>query len=148
MWLKLVALVSASAMALIAADKPNFSGKWRLQGNDANAASVLVIEQVDRELKITTDGGGEDSIKVECNTVAKECDGTVSGRPAKISYWYNGPTLVEMLLEGKNRATKTRRTLSDDGQTMTVEVTPILPSGKSAIKMVFVRASDVAAKNP
>jgi hypothetical protein len=44
-----------------------------------------------------------------------------------VSYWFNGTTLVEMMLQGKDNehVIKTRRTLSGDGKRMTVEVMPI-----------------------
>lgn len=32
-----------------------------------------------------------------CNTMGKECEATLDGERVKVSYYYNGPMLVEMV---------------------------------------------------
>jgi hypothetical protein len=52
-----------------------------------------------------------------------------------------------MLSFGKDgdRVIKTRRSLSEDGKKMTVEMIQIVPAGKSPVKAVFVREEQVVA---
>ncbi len=66
-----------------------------------------------------------------------------------MSYWFNGTTLVEMMLQGKDNehVIKTRRTLSGGGERMTVEVMPITPPGKME-STVLIRVDPVSANAP
>jgi hypothetical protein len=142
------ALITAaiSTVVLAAAEKPNFSGTWRMEPGNSESAPLLKIEQNDSELKISS-AAEKEKTELTCNTVGKECEGTMHGEHVRVSYWYNGPMLVQMVFEGKDndRVTETRRRLSEDGQKMTVEVIPIVPAGKSADKLVFVKDQQVMA---
>jgi len=132
--------VSSSVM-LFASEKPDFSGKWRIETPGSGSAVVLSIDQNDRELRISSAPDQKDVTEIVCNTMGKECESLVNGERVRVSYWYNGPMLVEMVFEGKGNdpVTETRRTLSEDGQKMLVEIIPIVPSGRSREKLVFVR---------
>jgi hypothetical protein len=123
-----------------ASERPDFSGKWRMEAH-SESVTVLSIDQKEGELRISSNLEQKDATDVACNTFGKECEGTLSGQRVRVSYWYNGPTLVEMIFEGKDndRVTKIRRRLSDDGQKMMVEVIPIVPAGRLRQKLVFVR---------
>jgi hypothetical protein len=151
--LTLFAALLAVCQSTSASDKPNFSGTWRIDGDTQLAEGILpaiTIVQNESELRISdaTVKAAADNV-ITCNTVGKQCEARLSGQPVKVSYWYNGPTLVEMLYEGKDndRVVKTRRSLSDDGQKMTVEIIKIVPPGKPSVKMVFVRDQQVASGN-
>jgi hypothetical protein len=152
-FLALLAFLVLACTTLGAADRPDFSGTWHVDaGSEQNEdlLPVIRIEQKDGELRISdaSDKSSDQSV-ITCNVVGKECEGKLAGEPVKVSYWYNGTALVEMLHHGKNsdRIVKTRRSLSDDGQKMTVEVTRIVPSGKSPVKVVFVRQQEAAGEN-
>jgi hypothetical protein len=142
-----ITVAGMMSVALFAAEKPNFSGVWRMDSVDDDSAKALKIDQSEQVLRISRDGEQDKPTDISCNTVGKDCEATVDGQRVKVSYWYNGPVLVEMVFEGKNneRVIKTRRTLSEDGQTMMVEVIPMVPSGQSPEKLVFVRDQQVAA---
>lgn len=101
------------------------------------------IEQNGNDIKITqVSPEGAPKTSFECTTMGKECSGTSDGETAKVSYWFNGTALVEMLIEGKDgdKVTKTRRTLSEDGKKMTVEVQHISPA-KESDKIVLTLSS-------
>lgn len=138
----LLTLFAVCTVAL-AADKPDLSGKWRATGNDDNAGHIS-IEQNGRDIQIVS---AADQTEISCNTIGKECEAKLSGEPVKVSYWYNGPTLVQMVFEGKNRdhVTETKRTLAPDGKTMTVEITQLAPSAKSPERVVYIREETVTA---
>ena len=145
-----VALFLLAGLA-IAADKPDLSGTWRLEGESHLVEGVLpaiTIVQKESELHVA-DASAKTNNKnaIDCNTVGKQCEAKLDGEPVKVSYWFNGPVLVEMLSFGKDgdRVIKTKRSLSDDGQKMTVEVIQIVPTGKPPVKAVFVREQQVAS---
>ncbi|MBL8209848.1 MAG: hypothetical protein JNK87_04020 [Bryobacterales bacterium] len=121
---------------LVAADRPDLSGTWRLEGNDAE---TLIIAQTDDQVAIASKSPA--ATEVKCGVSGKACDGTIGGEKVSVSYWFNGPMLVEMATGGKrkDRVVKTRRSLSSDGQKMEVEVIPIAPVGKSE-KLTYVKA--------
>ena len=139
------------ACSVEAADKPNLSGTWRLERDSQVIEGVLpaiTIVQKESELQVSdASENASESVVINCNTKGKECEGKLGGHQVKISYWFNGPVLVEMISFGKDndRVLKTRRSLSDDGQKMTVEIIQIVPPGKSPVKTVFVRDQKVIA---
>jgi hypothetical protein len=143
-----LALVAVSCAAAIASEKPDFSGTWRAEGSDPT--SDITIHQDENKVSISGPANVKDRTDISCNTMGKECEATIDGRDAKVSYWFNGPTLVETVIEGrdKDKVTKTRRTLSDDGRKLYVEVIPIMPAGKAATKLVFVREQQIAGGSP
>jgi hypothetical protein len=140
-----------SACSVAAADKPNLSGTWRVQQDAQLVDGVLpaiTIVQNESDLHLSDASSKKNNSSViDCNTIGKQCEATLDGHPVKVSYWFNGPVLVEMLYLGKDneRVVKTRRSLSDDGQKMTVEMIQIVPPGKSPVKAVFVREQHVAS---
>lgn len=140
--MKLILILAALlilCVSTLAAERPDFSGKWRTTGGD-----VLIIEQTGDDLVLRSAEGSDRATKVTCNTMGKQCEGTLKGDSAKVSYWYNGPALIEMAIEGKN-VKETRRRLSTDGKQMAVEVITIAPAGKDPEKLVFSRQEQVAA---
>jgi hypothetical protein len=142
--MKLTMLVALAALCPgVAAEKPDFSGAWRADGP---GQEVITIDQTEENLHISG-GAGDEKLDVTCNTMGRECTGTVDGEAVRVSYWYNGPMLVEMVFEGKNneRVTETRRRLSEDGRKMSVEVIQIVPPGKDPEKLVYVRDQEQAA---
>jgi hypothetical protein len=122
--------VSASAAI---GSKPDLSGDWQLQG-DSNRKIKLVIAEDSGQEKVRiveTSADADRKTEFDCSVKGKECQGTVEGEPAKITVYYNGPTLVELATRGRgDKVTKTRRTLSPDGNSLTVEVVDIVPPGK------------------
>jgi hypothetical protein len=134
-----LALGLATAVCAFGGEKPDFSGTWRLESGTPQDETVR-IEQKEQEILVKAEA---EQTAIKCNTMGQECDATVAGKAAKVTYYYNGPMLVEMRLEGRDskRVVKIRRKLSDDGRKMTVEVMHISPPGDPE-QMVFVKAGE------
>ena len=136
------------AGALIAAlangqDKPNFSGNWLLDvtrcefHNLKLADAAWTIEESGNSIHITANDG-KASTEMKCTTDGKDCD--LKGENAKASFWYNGPILVEMETRG-DHVTRYRIKLSDDGKTMRVETSSILPKDDAVDFLIFNKKS-------
>lgn len=144
--MRIAAFLSIFLLALCAAaqDHPSMTGTWQLDAGKSDlktikvAAATWVIEEGDNSIHIT-ESAGEKSKKLDmqCTTDGKEC--SVSGNKAKASFWYNGPMLVEMETNG-DRVTRYRLKISEDGKTLTVEVTHIVPQVDKIDVMVFAKA--------
>jgi hypothetical protein len=94
-----------------------------------------VILEDDSSIQITeSEDGASKKIELKCTTDGKECK--ISGNKATASFWYNGPMLVEMESKG-DRVMRYRMKLSDDGKTLTVDTTSIVPKGTQDDLMVF-----------
>ena len=131
----------AGAMTLSANDKPDLTGKWVPSAPSNNELAKIEIEQNQDQIKVRELSGDSKLAKeFQCAPTGKECDSKGSEN-AKVTLWYNGPTLVEMYQarDGKS-VVKTRRKLSEDGSTLTVEVLRIVPAGSKPETYVFRRA--------
>jgi hypothetical protein len=147
-WLAISLSVAVIPLAAYSAERPNLSGSWQWNPSqsDFHAGKLTgltwVIDQADMALRISEiakhSDGKEVKSALDCTTDGKECSVKEGGQAAKVSFWFNGATLVEMESKGHNHDTvvKKKLELSADGKKMTVEVIPIVgaePSGK----MVF-----------
>ena len=143
-----VVIVSVGLATLLSAEKPmingkpDFSGAWQAE---ASGTARWTIEQrpdgiAIREVSLS----GKPITEVRCGVDGKECSGRVDGGDAATVFYFNGPMLVQMTTR-KDKVTKTRRTLSPDGQRITMEVIPINPPGDTE-KVVLVRAGDSSAQ--
>lgn len=130
-------------LLLFAADpgKPDVSGTWKLDASKCQLHSriapetVWTIKQEDEDIHLQS---GE--WQVTCGTRGVDCVVKDAAKPLKVSFWYNGPALVEMDTLGKNDAvTKKKMMLSPDGTVMTVEITHILPVGREPEKLVLTK---------
>jgi hypothetical protein len=133
----------AAAVAASPSNKPDFSGTWRASqsaGSGAEHAPLSISQDGDNITVVQPDSDAARKTEISCNTRGKDCEATVDGNKVKITYWYNGPMLVEMRYEG-DHVMKTRRTLSRDGKTMMVEVISIVPL-KDPRKLTFERVED------
>ena len=116
--------------------KPDLSGKWQAE---SKGSQTWVIEQAPDSVSILElTSADKTQTDVRCGLNGKECSGRVNGEDAKVVFYFNGPMLVQITTQGKN-VSKTRRTLSEDGQRITVEYIPLVPEGKPETR-VLVRA--------
>jgi hypothetical protein len=145
---KLGCITMVSVFALLAAlaiaqDKPNFTGSWQLDPAKCEQHTVKVadatwaIEESDNSIHLTETESGR-AVEMKCSTDGKDCD--VHGDKAKASFWFNGPMLVEMETKG-DHVTRYRLTLSQDGKTLKVETTYIVPRGDANDVLVFTKKS-------
>lgn len=142
---KAATLMAVSAFALFAVslsaqDRPNLSGTWQFDSANSQLHSAKVTGAT---WVITEDGNSiqiqqnEDSgkpVQLKCTTDGKECK--IAGDKATASFWYNGPLLVEMETKG-DHVTRYRMKLSDDGKTLTVQTTSIVPQSSADDVLVF-----------
>jgi hypothetical protein len=118
--------------------KPDFSGTWKAESNNSVTS---IIEQTEDSISIREIGANKKAnTDVRCGTRGAECNGRVDGDDVKAAFYYNGPSLVATVRRGKS-VNRVRRTLSDDGQKMSVEVIPLLPAGNPHTT-VLVRADE------
>jgi hypothetical protein len=141
-------LISFSVAALFSADRPNLTGAWQWNPDKSElhsaklAGLTWVIDQKETTFHLSETerhpDGKEIKTDFDCTIDGKECAIHTKGEPTSVSFWYNGPALVEMVCRGHNRETvvKKRFRLSDDGKLMNVELIPLVGSERPG-KLVF-----------
>ena len=139
-------LLGCSILAVLALPqagqaRPNLSGTWQLASSKSElhtvkvAGATWVISEDDSSIQITeSEDGASKKIELKCTTDGKQCK--ISGDKASASFWYNGPMLVEMESKG-DRVVRYRMKLSDDGKTLTVDTTSIVPQSPQNDVLVF-----------
>ncbi len=135
----LCGICAAGMMWADAGTHPNMSGTWQLDAAKSTSHSgvpndmVLVIDEKDDGTIHLTESSAATNHKADfqCTTHGQDCEVKEEGKPAKVSFWYNGPLLVETEMRGHNSEsiTKKRMKLSSDGATLSVEVEHLVPSG-------------------
>lgn len=125
-------LVAPSAFADDVSDRTRLIGKWQQSDENGQAKSTWALESVGDSIRVTNFNGTQTLLEFECNTMGKDCEIKVAGRPSKVSMWFNGPKLVEMETRGA-RIVKRRFSIADDGETLDLETIPIVPAGKNEI---------------
>jgi hypothetical protein len=141
-----VTLLALSALAVltlpaVGQERPNLSGTWQFDSSKSQLHTVKVggatwvINEDDSSIQITeSEDGAAKKIELKCTTDGKQCK--VSGDKATASFWYNGPMLVEMESKGEH-VMRYRMKLSDDGKTLTVDSTSIVPQSTEDDVLVF-----------
>jgi hypothetical protein len=126
-------------------DRPNFSGNWQFDASKSElhtmklADASWTIEESENAIHLTENEAGRSKpIELKCTTDGKDC--SVSSEKSKASFWYNGAMLVEMESKG-DHVTRYRLKLSDDGKTLRVETTYIVPQTDATDVLVFNKKS-------
>jgi hypothetical protein len=139
-FLACTALVVLS-LPLAGQDRPNLSGKWQFDSSKSEihtvrvAGGTWVINEDDASIHIVqSEEGAAKTVEMKCTTDGKECK--VTGYKGTASFWYNGPMLVEMENKG-DHVTRYRMKLSEDGKTLTVDSTSIVPQSTQDDVLVF-----------
>jgi hypothetical protein len=133
--------LAVPAVPLAGQDRPNLSGTWQFDSSKSQlhtmtvAGAIWVIDENESSIQITeSEDGANKKTELKCTTDGKECK--ISGVKATASFWYNGPMLVEMESKGEH-VTRYRMKLSDDGKTLTVDSTSIVPQSSQDDVLVF-----------
>ncbi|HET8550734.1 MAG TPA: hypothetical protein VFL57_22155 [Bryobacteraceae bacterium] len=134
------------------ASKPKFHGNWTLDSQKSDlkvlklASSSLVIDQekvaeLSFRQKHKLSDNSERTVEFKCNTTGKECSYTVGSEPATISLFYNGPMLVGYERLGSSGQTVNRYniSMSEDGSTLTLELSQLEPQRPEKDKLVYVK---------
>jgi hypothetical protein len=109
-------------------DRDRLIGTWEGQGSGA-PKTVWVLADDGDSLRITQTENDRKVSELACNTAGRQCELKDSGKPVKVSMWFNGPKLVVMEVRG-SEVLKRRFHATDDGSAMEVELIPIVPQGK------------------
>ena len=124
----LLPLVSALADDVTARER--LIGVWQQQDDSGKGVSTWVMEAKGNLLHITNSQGDQILSEISCDPTGAECDGTVSGKKAKVVMYYNGPTLVELETIGSD-VVKRRFTVAEQPDLMEIEVMAITGNTKS-----------------
>jgi hypothetical protein len=133
MILRFVVIACLGISAALAAETPDFSGKWQFDASKSKGQSddaVLMIDQKSGSIHVQAlSQSNQTLLDYTCGTGGKECDIQDGGKPAKISLWYMGPTLV-VLETGRNgeEVVKRKMAMSKDGA-LEIEYQRIVPAG-------------------
>jgi hypothetical protein len=141
------ALSACWAFVLLAAaaagqeqERPSFSGNWQFDASKSEvhsskiSSATWVIEEGGNSIHISqTENGKPKKTELQCTTDGKECKFPGDRRD---SFWFSGPMLVDMETKSEH-VTRFRMKISDDGKTLTVEVTPIVPQSDKIDTLVF-----------
>ena len=141
-------LLSGGWVAGVEADRPNLTGKWKLdqahsKPGQADKDLVLFIEDKGQDIHMSEARGPNPKTDVSdftCGTMGKECSMMDAGEKAAVSVYHRDRMLVVLKTHGrKGSAVEKRRfSLSPGGDLLTVEVIPIVPEGESE-SLVFTR---------
>ncbi len=134
--------------------KTKFTGNWDLALDRSEvkftkvAGMTLAIDHPDKGnihvIEVAkTDSGQEKRREYTCSTMGRECDIGETSQPAKLSIYYDGPKLVCIERLGKDSDTVLKRIyeLSEDGSTLTIQVTQMVPPRNELEKLVFAKAA-------
>ena len=140
-WIAIGSVFALFATLANAQDKPDFTGNWQLDPAKCELHTAKVdnatwaIQESDNSIHLTETESGK-AVEMKCSTDGKDCN--VQGDKAKASFWFNGAMLVEMETKG-DHVTRYRLTLSQDGKTLKVETTYIVPKGDANDVLVFTK---------
>lgn len=123
-------LLSMPLLADNVSDRAKLLGSWQQQGDSGKEATVWVLEVKGMALHISESRGDQKISEFECVPRGVECEGTVEGKKATVSMYYDGPALVQLETEGSDI---TRRRFAATGQpdVMDIEVKPIIGAAKA-----------------
>ena len=123
-------LLCVPVLADDVSDRAKLIGSWQRQDDSAKAASVWLLELKGTALHITESLGDQKISEFECPPKGADCEGTVEGKKATVSMYYDGPALVQLLTRGSN-VTRRRLTVTGQRDMMEIELMPIVGTDKA-----------------
>jgi hypothetical protein len=151
-WLFLSVLMLGTGMA---ADHPDLNGTWLLDQSQSvtkdNQPDTLSITQKPDAIRISLVSEDKDrTLEMDCSTLGQECKVTEGGKPAQLSVYYNGPRLVLLEFGGRHQENGIKRRIgvSDDGNSLQMEIIHILASGEKTENFTFVKQQKTATAKP
>jgi hypothetical protein len=134
---------------------PNVSGHWQVDAEKSKFGKektlVLDIQQQGNTIDFTRtyqdDGGKQVSARFTCTTSGSDCKFDDNGHHAKVSLWYNGPSLIVLKTDGDKHDSTVEWHLkvNGDGNTMTVNREIMEPS-EEVEKLVFTKSASIASR--
>jgi hypothetical protein len=145
-------MLMLGCVASVAADKPDFSGRWRLNVEKSDFGLMpkpervdYVLTQKDSELIVKSTAmtnSGEVSNSVRVTTDGKEFTNELHGQSIKGTAKWDGATLVvtqKASMQGTEIVVVQRWTLSADRKSITQEVSISTPQGELQQKAILDR---------
>jgi hypothetical protein len=144
-------LIAALASVALAADKPNFSGEWKLNAAKSNfgavpAPATYTRKVIHAEPSITIENTqtgtplGDQHDTRTYTTDGKEISYQANGADVKAAITWDGNALLinsKASIQGMDILIKDTITLADDGKTMTDAVHAASPQGDIELALVF-----------
>ena len=137
--------LSVLLMGLSAADRPNLNGTWLLDAAHSQIRSskirteTLEIQQKDNAVEISDDintGGTGGKAEYRCPTDGSMC----RAKDLSVMLYYDGVALIVVEMRQNNKVVIQKRlTLSEDGKTLSIDVSHIAPAGLKAESLKFVK---------
>jgi hypothetical protein len=120
-------------MPVLADDAParaRLIGVWQQQDDSGKGISIWALETKGDSLHITNSQGDQKLSEIECKPTGAECEGTSSGKKAKVTMYFYGPTLVQLETVGSD-VVKRQFTVTEQPDIMDLAVMPITGNTKS-----------------
>jgi hypothetical protein len=124
----LLLLLGVNGFASDDGDRDKLLGSWVEAGN--GATSGWTIARNGDSFQITRFQAANAITTYPCKVDGRECEVKISGKKATVSMWFNGPKLVQTESQGSS-VVKRRFAVLPQGDTMELEIMPIVPSGKT-----------------
>ena len=137
-------------LTLVAADKPDFSGNWKLNVDKSDFGPMPKPEKADYTIvhkdpemnvkSVAVGSMGEMTNEVKILTDGTEFTNTVRGQEVKGTAKWDGKTLVvtqKLEIQGTAITFIQKWTLSDDGKSIVQEVNISTPQGEVAQKAIL-----------
>jgi hypothetical protein len=148
---KLALIIAALASIALAADKPNFSGDWKMNAAKSNfgpipAPATYTRKVTHMEPSITIENTqtgtalGDQHDTRTYTTDGKEVSYQANGADVKAAITWDGNALLinsKASIQGMDIIIKDTITLADDGKTMTDAVHVASPQGDIDLALVF-----------
>jgi hypothetical protein len=123
-------LLCVPVLADDVSDRGKLLGSWQRQNDSGKEAAVWVLEVKGTALHITESRGDQKISEFECPPKGAECEGTVAGKKATVTMYYDGPALVQLETKGSD-VTRRRFIVTGQPDLMEIEVMPILGTDKA-----------------
>jgi hypothetical protein len=136
-----MAALTCSVYGDTADARTKLSGAWQ---GEAGSSDKWVIDEKPDAVHISHATGTEKPVDFECNNVGKECE-IKDGKKGKVSMYFNGPKLIQLETHG-SEVVKRRFTVAPDGNTLEVEIIPVVPPGKTETIRLTRAADQTASK--
>jgi len=148
--MSLLAVASLSAVSLMAADKPNFSGSWKLNSDKSDFGPTPAPTKLERTIKhedpkmniasVQTGPQGDVSTDITYTTDGKECVNKLMGQDVKMTAAWDGDKLAvkyKIDYQGMDVGIVEGWALSGDGKVLTISRNLSTPQGDFTATIVL-----------
>jgi hypothetical protein len=123
-------LLCVPVLADDVSDRAKLLGSWQRLDDSGKEATVWVLEVKGMTLHISDSLGNQKISEIECVPKGAECEGTVEGKKAKVTMYYDGAALVQFETK-ESEVTRRRFTITGQPDMMDIEVVPIVGARKA-----------------